>query len=190
MNSTVAELFDADSSIVCVSARSLPLGGIVIAAGCADGSFCVWNLHSDGVQVVLHNESARKGSGPCSVVNWVMESGSLHLFTAFSTGKVASYSLVDGTLQRRSAVSVGVSVLSLVYSQAKLLAGCADGGLRLIPVRDGATFEGKPTLWTAVNNKSAPGISSISVTYDATGRCFCSSGGSDGSLALFELSST
>jgi hypothetical protein len=48
----LAELFDADSSIVCVSAVSVehlePNGGLVIAAGCADGSFCVWNLHSDG----------------------------------------------------------------------------------------------------------------------------------------------
>ena len=48
----LAELFDADSSIVCVSAISVqhlePNGGIVIAAGCADGSFCVWNLHGDG----------------------------------------------------------------------------------------------------------------------------------------------
>ena len=48
----MAELFDADSSIVCVSAVSVqhlePNGGIVIAAGCADGSFCVWNLHGDG----------------------------------------------------------------------------------------------------------------------------------------------
>jgi Beige/BEACH domain len=48
----LAELYDADSSIVCVSAVSVqhlePNGGVVIAAGCADGSFCVWNLHGDG----------------------------------------------------------------------------------------------------------------------------------------------
>ena len=48
----LAELYDADSSIVCVSAVSVqhlePNGGLVIAAGCADGSFCVWNLHGDG----------------------------------------------------------------------------------------------------------------------------------------------
>ena len=52
----LAELFDADSSIVCVSAISVqhlePNGGIVIAAGCADGSFCVWNLHGDGGMLV------------------------------------------------------------------------------------------------------------------------------------------
>ena len=45
----LAELFDADSSIVCVSTATDSSGrGIVIAAGCADGSFCVWNLHGDG----------------------------------------------------------------------------------------------------------------------------------------------
>jgi WD40 repeat protein len=44
----LGELFDAESSIVCVSVESVPGGGIVIGAGCADGSFCVWNLHNDG----------------------------------------------------------------------------------------------------------------------------------------------
>lgn len=53
----LAELYDADSSIVCVSAVSVqhlePNGGLVIAAGCADGSFCVWNLHGDGGKFVV-----------------------------------------------------------------------------------------------------------------------------------------
>ena len=44
----LAELFDADSSIVCISSAAIPGGGMVIGAGCADGSFCVWNLHTDG----------------------------------------------------------------------------------------------------------------------------------------------
>lgn len=185
----LAELFDADSSIVCVSAKSMPTGGIVIGAGCADGSFCVWNVHSDGVQVVIHNEPARRGSGPCSVVKWVSEAGRLVLFAAFSTGMVASYALVDGNLQRVNAVSVGVAVLSLAYADGFLLIGCADGGLRLIPVRDGSHFE-KPTLWNAVNNKASPGISSIAVTVKPGegGKSFlCSTGGDDGSIALFEL---
>jgi factor associated with neutral sphingomyelinase activation len=190
----LAELFDADSSIVCVSAKSIPTSGIVIAAGCADGSFCVWNVHADGVRVVLHNEPARRGSGcSCSVVKWVPVGGSLHLFCAFSTGKVASYTLVDGVLQRVGAVSVGVAVLSLAYSEGVLLVGCSDGGLRLLPVR-GASFEGKPTLWQAVNNKSSPGISCISLSYtrpeqsgEQRGQCFCSTGAEDGSIALFEL---
>ena len=49
----LAELFDADSSIVCVAVESAPGGGIVIGAGCADGSFCVWNVHSDGGEGVV-----------------------------------------------------------------------------------------------------------------------------------------
>ena len=49
----LAELFDADSSIICVSVESVPGGGIVIGAGCADGSFCVWNVHSDGGERLL-----------------------------------------------------------------------------------------------------------------------------------------
>jgi Beige/BEACH domain len=196
----LAELFDADSSIVCVSAKSIPTGGIVIAAGCADGSFCVWNVHADGVRVVLHNEPARRGSGcSCSVVKWVPEGGSLHLFCAFSTGKVASYTLVDGkSLQRVDAVSVGVAVLSLAHADGVLLVGCSDGGMRLLPVRGGASFDGRPTLWQAVNNKSSPGISCISLSYtraeQSSGagdqqdrRCFCCTGAEDGSIALFEL---
>ena len=182
----LAELFDADSGIVCTSSITVPTGGIVIAAGCADGSFCVWNVHNDGVQVVLHNEAAKRGSGPCSVVQWVAEGGNLHLFAAFSTGKVASYTLMDGRLQRVSAVSVGVAILSMRYSNGVLLVGCSDGGLRLIPVRPGSSFGTKPTLWSAVNHKGSPGISCISVTYmDA--RCICCTGGEDGSILIFEL---
>ena len=80
----------------------------------------------------------------------------------------------------------------LVYSENILLVGCADGGLRLIPVRDGAHFASNPTLWPAVNNKTASGISSISITYvtnpvDNLGRCICCTGAEDGSVALFEL---
>lgn len=186
----LAELFDADSSIACVSAKSIPSGGIVIAAGCADGSFCVWNVHNDGVQVVIHNESARRGSGPCSVVHWVSDAGRLFLFAAFSTGMVASYALNGGTIHRLNAVSVGVSVSSLAYASGALLVGSADGALRLIPVRDGAHFE-KPSLWRGVNNKSSPGITSISVLpnpdADTLAQLFCCTGGDDGSVALFEL---
>jgi factor associated with neutral sphingomyelinase activation len=190
----LAELFDADSSIVCVSAKVIPTGGVVIGAGCADGSLIVWNVHSDGVQVVIHSEPARRGSGACSVVEWTMESGSLHLFAAFATGKIASYSLTDGVLRRKSAVSVGVAILSIAYAKGSLLVGCADGGLRLIAVRDGACFDTKPTLWRAVNHQSAPGISSISIScrdrQSVQAECICCTGGADGSIALFELKRT
>lgn len=191
----LAELFDADSSIVCVSAVSVqhlePNGGIVIAAGCADGSFCVWNLHGDGVKTVIHNEPAKRGSGPCSVLKWCTEEGKINLFTGFSTGKVASLTLQGGNLRKESALSFGVAVNCLEYSEGILLVGCADGGLRLIPVRNGTQFEGKPSLWPALNNKNSPGVSSINITYstgkDGKTKCICCSGAEDGSIALFEM---
>lgn len=215
----LAELFDADSSIVSVSACSVSSsmngGGIVIAAGCADGSFCVWNVHSDGMQVLLHKElPSRRGAGPCSSIQWVRTGsgsgdGILHLFCSFSSGKIGSYSMVDGSsrLLFSAAVSVGVAILSMVYSEGVLLVGCSDGGLRLIPVtyRRGESgvnsffFDSKPTLWKAVNSKSSPGICSIDIKYTTTlstiadgqeqarKRCICCTGAEDGSLALFEL---
>jgi Beige/BEACH domain len=205
----LAELFDADSSIVCVTATPMCLdaddssssrldGSIAIAAGCADGSFCVWNVHGDGVQVVVHKEPARRGSGPCSVVKWARNNeGRTYLFAAFSTGIVASYALIDGTIQRTCAVSIGIATLSLVHADGHLWVGTADGALRMIPIRDGGYFE-KPTLWNAVINKSSPGITSISVTTmpsrdvsdsnPSAGNIFvCCTGGEDGSVALFQL---
>jgi hypothetical protein len=70
--------------------------------------------------------------------------------------------------------------------------GCADGGLRLIPIRDGAYFTSDLSLWPAVNNKSSPGLTSISIYFvgnpvGSSGRCICCTGAEDGSVALFEL---
>lgn len=107
----LAELFDADSSVVCVSAAHSPdMRGIILAGGCADGSFIVWNLHSDGVKVVIHKEPARRGSGPCSTVKWSSQGDVLHLFTGFATGKVASFVLANGSLRKASAASLGIAV--------------------------------------------------------------------------------
>lgn len=188
----LAELFDADSSIVCVSAANvLTDGSIVIGAGCADGSFCVWNLHSEGDKVVIHKEQARRGSGPCSVVKWSMGGSRLHLFAGFATGKVASFTLSNDSMRKVSAASVGVAIQCLSYAENILLVGCADGGLRLIPTRGGSQFTSDLSLWPAVNNKSSPGISSVGMsivaTPDGTGKCICCTGAEDGSVALFEL---
>lgn len=69
--------------------------------------------------------------------------------------------------------------------------GCADGGLRLIPIRDGAYFTSDLSLWPAVNNKSSPGLTSVSISFafspGDSGRCICCTGAEDGSVALFEL---
>lgn len=199
----LAELFDADSSIVCISAKSIPSGGIVIAAGCTDGCFCVWNVHSDGVQVLIHKEPARMGGGACSVVQWISSDGErLHLVAAFSTGRLMSYTLADSSstnnnnsnvLSRNSAVSLGVAITSLFYvaTEDVLLVGCTDGGLRLVPLRNAVHFQEKPTLWSALNNKtSSPSISAIGVAQirrQQGSKYLCCTGAEDGSITMFEL---
>jgi len=188
----LAELFDCESPIVSVSAVAcLEEGGsVIVGAGSADGSFCVWNLHSNGVQVVIHKEPSRRGS--CSVVKWSSAGGRLTLFTGFSTGKVASYSLVDGTMRKGSVASVGVAVQSIMYAESILLVGCSDGGLRLIPIRDGTYLTADLSLWPSVNNKSSPGLTSVNLCITETvnndsGKCVCCTGGEDGSIAVFEI---
>lgn len=206
----IAEFVDCESSVVCVSSRaSLPSYedegiGIVIAAGCADGSFCVWNLHSDGVQVLIHKEPAKPGSGACSVLKWACEGGSLRLFAAFSGGKIAAYKLISRSLKRENAVSIGFAILSMVYAPSFLLVGCADGGLRLLSIKESGSIDSslRPVLWSAVHNSStSPGISSLSLasngyqadngfdagnTIKSNSLIFCS-GAEDGSIVLFEL---
>lgn len=183
----LAELFDASASIVCVSAIAVQSTGIMIAAGCQDGSFCVWNLHNDGVQVQIHDEPAKRGSGPCSVAKWCLVGDTVHLYTAYSTGKLVSYILADNSIRRESAVSVGVAISAMQYYRGYLLLGCADGGLRLVPLKGSTTFEGKPTLWKAIHNKkTAPGISSISIV-DGDVKTICATGAEDGSVLLFDL---
>lgn len=64
--------------------------------------------------------------------------------------------------------------------------------MRLIPIRDGSYFTSDLSLWPSVNNKSSPGLSSISISFVPTmdgsgGKCVCCTGGEDGSVALFEL---
>lgn len=44
----LAELFDADSTIVCLAASYVVGTGLAIGAGCSDGSFVVWLCHDDG----------------------------------------------------------------------------------------------------------------------------------------------
>jgi WD40 repeat protein len=182
----LAELFDADSTIVCLSATYVSGVGVAICTGCSDGSFVVWLCHDDGTKVVIHKEMARRGAGPCAAVKWTKEHGETFLFAGFASGRLSSFLLAGGSLIKVSAVSVGVAVACLEYAEGTLLVGCADGGLRLLPIRDGASFDGKPTLWNAVNGKSSPGLTCSSIGF-TEGRFLCSTGAEDGSVAIFEL---
>lgn len=75
----------------------------------------------------------------------------------------------------------------LASSESVLLVGCRDGGLRMLSIRRGA-FVSKPTLWNAVNGKSAPGLTCVSIIFSGTeGRCICSVGAEDGSMVVFEI---
>ena len=187
----IAEFTDAASSITCLSATPKPSGGVLICAGCADGSFSVWMLHTDGTQVVLHNEVSNTGSGQCTNVEWMSEGGNRFLIVCFSNGKLASYRLNEKNLKRVNAVSVGVGILSLSYtSPGIVLVGCSDGALRLIPIQPDGRFEHRPTVWEhVVNHKSSPSISSLcTISREGSGtRLTCCAGGEDGSLALFDL---
>ena len=126
-------------------------------------------------------------------MKWSSIGGKNILFVGFASGKLATYKLMDdSSVQKESAVSVGVAVQCMIYSENILLVGCSDGGLRLIPTQDGSLTTSKPTLWSAIHGQSSPGISSVGIAYvtdptDGTGKCVCSAGGDDGTLSLFEL---
>lgn len=183
----LAELFDADSTIVCLSATYVPGSGVAICTGCSDGSFVVWLCHDDGTKVVIHKEPPRRGAGPCAAVKWTKDQGETFLFCGFANGRLSSFLLVAGSLIKVSAVSVGVAVTCIDHAANTLIVGCADGGLRLLPIRDGASFDGKPTLWNAVNGKTSPALTCSSVGHGHDGRLLCSTGAADGSVAVFEL---
>ena len=74
------------------------------------------------------------------------------------------------------------------YSEGILLVGCSDGGLRLIPIKDGAYFEARPTLFPALHGKPASAITCISMAFTSD-QCLCCTGAENGSVALFELKS-
>eukprot|EP00978_Attheya_sp_CCMP212_P004626 scaffold10075_cov57-Attheya_sp.AAC.2 len=189
----LAELFDADSSVVCVSAIEVPNIGVAICAGCDDGSFVVWLFRNGGVREVVHKDTPKHRDTPCLCVKWRRrhEDGATLLFAGFGSGKVASFSLVDGILTSISKVSVGVAVQSLDVIDTMLLVGCSDGGLRLIQLSDEAVFEVSPILWNAVNGKASPSIRCISMSTALGDRreryYYCATGAENGSIVLCEL---
>lgn len=146
-------------------------------------------IRRHGDQVVIYHEPQRRGQ--CSVVKWSLENERLNLFVGFATGKIASYSLVNGIIRRSDAVSVGIAVQCLKYKEGILLVGDIGGGLRLIPIDGGTKFKSDVSLWPSINSKTSPGLTSLDICVmemsSNDSRCVCTTAGEDGSIALFEI---
>ena len=114
------------------------------------------------------------------------------LIAGFATGQVSSFLLHDRNLSPISEVYLGSPVRCLVVDDDCVIAGCADGGLRVIPLEKRAFFDSKPKWCKSVNEKSATGVSSLSVSsfYNSSGekRRFCATGADDGTVVLYEMS--
>jgi len=184
----LVEMFDADSSIVSVSVTEVYGAGIVISAGCSDGSLVVWFCHNSGQKEVVFKEEARRGDGACAAVRWAPGK---YLFAAFGNGRVASYLFDNGNVSPVSRISIGSPVQCLSLVEENLFAGCADGSLRMIPIGEGAHFNTSPQSFTRVNGVSSPALTSISISIaqsENLGRKYiCASGAEDGSVSIFEL---
>ena len=185
----LAEFFDADASIVSVSASEIYGTGLVIAAGCSDGSLMVWLCHKNGSKKVLYKEEAKRGNGSCAAVKWAPGS---YLFACFGDGRVASYVLKNDAVRPVSRISVGSPVQCLALVEENLIVGCADGGLRMIPIGEGAHFDTSPQPWKDVNGNAAPSLTSISASRirenSHHGRIYmCATGAEDGSISIFQL---
>ncbi len=72
-----------------------------------------------------------------------------------------------------------------------LFAGCADGGIRLVPLGEGAHFDYNPRLWRSIHGGKSPGITAISAKIETTEnyekRFLCATGAEDGSVKLFSV---
>lgn len=195
------ELYDADASVVCVSATETE-GGIFIAAGCSDGSFIVWNCTNNGVKEVLHKERTKREKGSCSCITWgaadtksnvLASSGNaVVLIAGFASGKISSYVLHDRNISPVSEITLGSPVRCLaVVDKSSVIVGCADGGLRVIAMERRAFFDSKPKCWKSVNGKNSPSISSLSMccSYgeETKKKRWCATGADDGSVALYEM---
>ena len=186
----IAELFDADASIASVAVTEIYGSGVAIAAGCSDGSLIVWECTKNGGKKVLHKEEARRG-GSCAAVKWAPGN---YLFASFGN-RVASYLLSNGTLRPISKISAESPVHCLTIIEENLFAGCADGGLRMIPIGEGAHFNTSPQPWRGVNGEKSPALTSISgstIQRSESGqrRYLIATGSVDGSMAVFELEET
>jgi len=193
----LVELFDADSTVVCVAVVDVE-GHLVIAAGCSDGSFIVWVWKGHSGKEIIHKEDAKRGNGSCADLKWAtnVSSGETFLYAGFDagfgSGGVASYVLRNGGIYPISKLHIGSPVRCLSAVNGDIFAGCADGGLRLVPVGEGGHFDYNPRTWTAVNGTNSPGLTSLSATAMKTStpteRIFmCATGAEDGTVALFQI---
>ena len=183
----IAELFDADASIASVAVTEIYGSGVAIAAGCSDGSLIVWECTKNGGKKVLFKEEARRG-GSCAAVKWAPGN---YLFASFGS-RVASYLLSNGTLRSISRISAGSPVHCLELIEENLFAACADGGLRMIPIGEGAHFNTSPQPWKGINGEQSPALTSISgskMQRSESGerRYLIATGSVDGNMAIFEL---
>jgi hypothetical protein len=183
----IAELFDADASIASVAITEIYGSGVAIAAGCSDGSLIIWECTKNGDKRVLFKEEARRG-GSCAAVQWAPGN---YLFAAFGS-RVASYLLSNGIMRSVSRISAGSPVHCLTLIEENLVAGCADGGLRMIPLGEGAHFNTSPQPWRGINGEKSPALTSITgskIQSSESGdrRYLIATGSVDGNMAVFEL---
>jgi len=189
----LAELFDADSSIVSVSATEVNGNGVAICAGCDDGSLVVWMCHDDGKKEVIHKQAAKRGGGACSAVKWVSTQGfgEPKLFVGFETGKLVSYVLTNGAIRPMSKIMLGSAVRCITATDDLVLAGCADGSLQLILVDYDGNLDAASRKWNSVNGNKSPSITCVSIAEDKelhnTRQYICATGHDDGSVVLSKM---
>lgn len=68
-----------------------------------------------------------------------------------------------------------------------LVAGCADGGFRCVPLEKGIFFDSAPRLWKSLCGSISVGLSALSISKACGNRRTCAAGADDGSVVLFEL---
>eukprot|EP00547_Thalassionema_nitzschioides_P013532 CAMPEP_0194248144 /NCGR_PEP_ID=MMETSP0158-20130606/17690_1 /TAXON_ID=33649 /ORGANISM="Thalassionema nitzschioides, Strain L26-B" /LENGTH=1284 /DNA_ID=CAMNT_0038984355 /DNA_START=239 /DNA_END=4090 /DNA_ORIENTATION=+ len=195
----LAELFDADSTIVCLSAIFIEQDALAIAVGCSDGSLVVWMCHmKNGTKVVIYKDKPARSdinaNQACAALQWSQAiTGETVLFAGFGSGRIMSfvYNGSDDTFTKSSAVSIGVPVQCLVSASDFVLVGCADGGLRLLPILAGSKFHQgqRPTLWNNVHGSQERGKGSASITccsllQTKNNTWLGTTGAEDGSLVL------
>ena len=61
-------------------------------------------------KVVIYKEPPKRGSGPCTSLKWSTGTTDPVLFAGFSTGRLSTYKLISGAVERVNSVSLGIAV--------------------------------------------------------------------------------